>query len=157
MFFIFQIRKNFKKNRLFIVKMQSQSVQMLTQSTRVYHVHTEHPTLENVFGEIEIYDLPLEERLTPKYRRAMLEMGAIDLKSSSDDLITGYIDWRKIPQADSYRGKVTGQLRASKKLEFLIADDVVPDYIEIPESSEFNDLATEIVRLILEQDSQRKS
>ena len=157
MFFIFQITKNFKKNRLFIVKMQSQSVQMLTQSTRVYHVHTEHPTLEKVYGEIEIYDLPLEERLIPKYQSAMLEMGVIDLKSSSGSIIAGYIDWSKIPQADSYRGKVTGQLRASKKLEFLIADDVVPDYIEIPESSEFNDLATEIVRLILEQDSQRKS
>ena len=54
-----------------------------------------------------------------------------------------------------------------KKLEFLIEDTgatiklpdgtEVPDYIAIPESSQFNDLATEIVRLILEQDSQRKS
>ncbi len=137
---------------------------MLAQRRTTYYIHEEHPNFDYVWGEIDIYDLPLEDRITPKFMQAHLELGVIELKGQYDNIIY-YIPWDKIPQSEEYKGKTMGKLHAKKcGILIHIPEDAAlkieegkwPDYKHSEECKIFDVAAFDIVRKVIELENLKK-
>ncbi|MBI2672778.1 hypothetical protein HYX19_00810 [Candidatus Woesearchaeota archaeon] len=137
---------------------------MLTQRRTSYYVHEEHPIFDYICGEIDIYDLPLEERITPDFMRAELILGVIRLKGKVDHA-PYKIPWDKISGSEDYKGKTSGWLYANKcKILMHIPEDAAeqirrgkfPDFKRSEDYELFKAAAFDIVRKVIELENLKK-
>ncbi|GEM_PF-6634733 len=131
---------------------------MLTQRSTTYYVYEEHSIFDYIYGEINIYDLPLEERVTPSSMYAELALGIIRLKGQYNE-IPCKIQWDKIPESENYKGKINGWLHANKcKILMHIPEDAAeqiqqgqfPEFKYSEEVEPFKVVAFDIVRKVIE-------
>ncbi len=137
---------------------------MLAQRRTIYYIHEEHPIFNYVWGEIDIYDLPLEDRITPKFMQARLRLGVIELKGQYDNILYS-IPWNKIPQSEEYKGKMMGKLHAKKcgilihipkDAALKIEEGRWPDFKHSEECKVFDAAAFDIIKKVIELENLKK-